>query len=149
MKKIVFLILIVILLSGCAFKKNALSFDRFQEITINNEYQFTDITTNFTEKDNVIEAGMSSTSTWHIEYYHLNSKDNALKMFNYNKGLFNNTISTKNIKIENNGLNYTYYSLTTTKEFMYICQVDDTLLYAKVPVEYRKKVLNFINEIGY
>lgn len=142
------ILLILVLFSGCSLRKNVYSFDKFQEYTITNEYQFTDITDQVDNK-NIIEAGMASTSTWHIEYYHLNNKEEALKMFNYNKSTFENSTKVKSLQLESTGLNYNYYSLTTNKTFMYVCQVDDTLIYASVPVEYRKKVLKFIQNMGY
>lgn len=149
MKKIVLLLLIILLFfTGCSFKKQVLSFDKFQDFTIMNEYQFTDITSQVDNSD-ITEAGMASTSTWHVEFYHLKSVEDAKRMFNYNKSNFQNNTSVKTLQVESNGLNYHYYTLTTTKAFMYVCQVDDTLLYASAPVEYRKRILNFIKELGY
>lgn len=148
MKKLIIVILIMILLSGCSLKKNAYSFEQFQDYTISNEYQFSDITSQLND-ENILEAGMASTSTWHVEYYHLNSIEESLKMFNYNKSIFESSSKVKNIQVQSSGLNYNYYSLTTTKSFMYVCQVDDTLVYASTPVEYRKRALKFIQNMGY
>ncbi len=148
-----FVILIIIIclftLTGCSLMKKKISLDEFQDYTNSKNYNFFDVTDNFDYNKEVKKAGMAATTVWQIEFYIFDTKEHAIDMFNINKKLFKKDKNNNSYEYMNDGINYKYYTLTTNKTYMYICRVDNTVIYCRVPVEYRNKVKRFIKDMGY
>ena len=70
-------------------------------------------------------------------------------MFDYNKDEITKSKSKNSREVSNSSGNFTTYSLTDNGDYIYLCKVDDTLLYTKVKEEYKEEVDKFIQELGY
>ena len=135
--------------TGCSSNHKALSLEEFQTITEKNGYYFSDVSEQFNYDEKIEHAVMASTTVWHVEYYLLDTEENAQDMYESNRISFQETMISTSDEKEKNTKKAKCYQLTTSYEFMYLYQIDNTLLFARVPVEYRSKVLKFIQELGY
>ena len=69
---------------------------------------------------------------------------------NNGKDIPSSAENSKNSKeVSNSSGNFTTYSLTDNGYYIYLCKVDDTLLYTRVKEEYKEEVDKFIQELGY
>ena len=149
MKKLIILIIFISLLCcGCNSNRKAITMDEFRSKTVEKDYNFFDVTDNFLDNTNIKEASMAATNIWHIEFYILDTDLHAEEMFEFNKKSF--------LEIKDNSKSYSedinkknIYSLTTIKEYMYVSRIDNTLIFARVPVENRGAVKRFIKDLGY
>ena len=137
------------ILTGCSLHKKAISFDEFQSITMSSNYHFLDVTEQFSYDKRIKKAGLAATSVWQVEFYIFDSKDSADAMFQSNVKSFKEVKGSTSFEEKINMFNYKTYALTTNAQYMYVCRVDNTVAYSRVPVEYRDKVIKYIGKIGY
>lgn len=150
MKKLLLSISIFLLMiTGCAFKEEAFDITKVQSLAEEKEYQFLDVTNDFSEQDSILSVYLVATTLWQMEFYEFTSEEEAHDMFLSNQASFQQDAESTSSEIEKNTLNSHMYSLTTSDTFYYLKQVDHTVVYSKVGVEHRGKVLRFLKNIGY
>lgn len=153
MKKRYFLGLIVcfsllLLLSGCG-KKTAISTSKFISIAEKHNLQVENIISKIETSTNIDDAVMVGNDNWQIEFYVINSEDDAIAIFENNKNIFEESKSGSSAYSSVNMVNYSTYSLESNDEYKYLCRIDNTFLYVNVDKIFKDSVKNFINEIGY
>lgn len=87
--------------------------------------------------------------SYQIEFYVLASESNAISMFESNKEYFKDRAGAKRVTSSYGFGNYDIYSLTSEGDFMYLCRIDNTLLYIDVDDTYKKEVKEIIDELDY
>ena len=149
MKKITLCLMIIILLTGCENKK-AINSDEFKDKATSNNYIVSDITSQF-EKSKIVENAVTANKlgAWVVEFYTLKSNSNAEYMFDYNKEEASSKKVNNSKEVSSSSGNFSTYSLTNNGYYIYICKVDNTLLYTKVNEQYKDEVNKFIQELGY
>lgn len=147
--KITLCLMMIILLTGCENKK-AINSHEFKEKATSNNYIVSDITSQF-EKSKIVDNAVTANKlgAWVVEFYTLKSDSNAEYMFNYNKEKASNEKAKNSKEVSSSSGNFSTYSLTNNGYYIYICKVDNTLLYTKVNEEYKDEVNKFIQELGY
>lgn len=143
------LFLSLFILTGCSLRKKVISFDEFQSITMKSNYHFLDVTDQFNYDKRIKKAGLAATSVWQVEFYIFDTKDSADAMFQSNVKSFKEEKGSTSFEEKINMFNYKSYALTTNAQYMYVCRVENTVVYSRVPVEYRDKVIKFMKKIGY
>ena len=149
LKYFVFLSVLILFITGCSLKKETITIDEFQKVTESSNYTFVDSTDSFAEVDGIQKVGIASNGSWQVEFYQLSSKAKAEDLFESNKQGFKEDVSNTSYEETTKGTNYKTYSLTTGTSYMYLSVVEDTLLYVRVPVEYRDQVRKFVDKTGY
>ena len=147
--KITLCLMVIILLTGCE-NKMAINSDEFKEKATSNNYIVSDVTSQF-EKSKIVDNAVTANKlgAWVVEFYTLKSDSNAEYMFNYNKEKASNEKAKNSKEVSSSSGNFSTYSLTNNGYYIYICKVDNTLLYTKVNEEYKDEVNKFIQELGY
>lgn len=147
--KITLCLMIIILLTGCKNKK-AINSNDFKEKATSNNYIVSDITSQF-EKSKIVENAVTANKlgAWVVEFYTLKNDSNAKYMFNYNKEKASSEKANNSKEVSSSSGNFSTYSLTNNGYYIYICKVDNTLLYTKVNEQYKDEVNKFIQELGY
>ena len=120
-------------------------------MTNQKEYYFLNTTENFQDDSMIQEAGLAYTAVWQIEFYVLDTEEDAITI--YQKNITNyedlkDTINTYSLT-EKTYRNGETYSLTTNTKYLYVSRIDRTVLFIYVPVEYRSKVSRFAKDLGY
>lgn len=147
--KITLCLMIIILLTGCKNKK-AINSNDFKEKATSNNYIVSDITSQF-EKSKIVENAVTANKlgAWVVEFYTLKNDSSAKYMFNYNKEKVSSEKVKNSKEVSSSSGNFSTYSLTNNGYYIYICKVDNTLLYTKVNEQYKNEVNKFIQELGY
>ena len=148
-KKSTFLLLIImIILTGCS--KNSLTTADFKTIAEKKGFMLTDVTNEYKSANFVQEGTVAeSVDGWQIEFYILDSEENAINMFNINKDDFEKNKSEAFVSKSSHSSNYSKYSLTSDEYYMYIVRIDNTFLYTKVMIEYKESAKKLIQNLGY
>ena len=147
--KILLIILFSLLLTGCIGNKEKISSDQFIEFAAESEYEIID-KTKVLKDSNIKKVILAKKSDdYQLEFYKLKGITEAIYMFNDNRKIFKISKNDTSTYTYTNLGNYSIYSLTNESYYMYLCRVDNTLLYVKVPVEYKDEVVEFSNKIGY
>ena len=103
----------------------------------------------YSSDDSIKEGYVAYNNNWQIEYYVLDTVKTASSNYDTNVEIFNESKGNSSSYVEFEGKNYKSYSLTSNGQFMYICRVDNTFIYANVSEEYKDDVKAFIKEFGY
>ena len=146
---IISLLTIIFIITGCSIHKTAINSNDFEKIATDNEYYFFDVSEKFSDDKKVKSASMAATTVWQTEFYILNNKTSATEMFESNKQVAIAEKTNTSYEETKKGTNYESYSLTTNKTYTYICRVDNTIIFSRVPIEYRNKTKSFVKKLGY
>ena len=140
---------LLFLLTGCGNKKVKTT-EEFKSITSEYNYTAYDITDQYASYGHITHAtAVQNSDKVQIEFYVLDEAANAVSMFNNNKQIFENLKGNTSTELSNNIGNYMSYALTSSGYYMYICQVDNTLLYAKVNEVYKEEIKKIVKDLGY
>lgn len=136
-------------LTGCV-KKTAITTNDFKSVANNHGYTISDATSQYAIYGYINEATIAKSSEgWQVEFYVLDDEASATNMFNTNKTLFEASKENSSSEKSLNSDHSSSYSLTSSDSYMYICRVDNTLVYVKVLEKYKNTVKDFIKELGY
>ena len=145
--------LMMFLMVGCG-KKTAITTSDFTNIASQNNLQTASIIDRFTEYAYIKEATVAAsvnnnTAEWQLEFYVLDSTDNASGMYNNNKSIIENSNTSGSTHSEVSLNNYSTYTSTTNDNYIYLSRVDNTFLYVNVPKAYKDNVKKVIKELKY
>ena len=146
-------LLAMFILTGCG-KKTAISTGEFINITTSKDLQVANIINQFPSFPNIKEATLAlsennNTVDWQMEFYIINSSENAKSMFENNKKILEDANTKYNSRKEINMNNYSTYTMITDNYYLYLSQVDNTFLYVNVPKSFKDDVQSIIKELKY
>ncbi len=146
---LVVLSIMVLFLSGCS--KSVKTSNDFKSIADKNGLVTVDVTSQYATYGTFKEAYVAqSNDGWQIEFFVLNKEEHAISMFETNKKIFEGYKEDGSSSYsEVNGSNYNKYSLNTGGYYMYICRVENTLVYLRVSDQYKDTVKGIIKSLGY
>ena len=135
----------VISLTGC-LSKEAITTSKFIGVSRKHNYILGDVTSQYETYGSIKEATVSQADGFQIEFYVFESEKDAKGMFSANKTKFSKTSGTNfSAKVGN----YETFKLTNDDNYMYLCRVDNTLIYVNADAKYKDQIKEFINELGY
>ncbi len=165
-KKLLIILLVVVILIGAAVtflvcsRKKAITKDEF--VSKAKEYglsvQEADVDEDFVKSATIAYKGTISfivsegsfKPDWQVEFYEIDTEENAKSMYAGNKSNYENTSdSGGSASISVNAGNYSYFEKTADGHYVYISRVDTTLLYLNVSEEYKADVKEFVKKLGY
>lgn len=142
-------IFMLLFLTGCGNKK-AITKEDFIAKAEKHNYQIVDATSQFEQYDEIESATLAlSPDNWQVEFYELNTSENAMAMFEHNKSKFEDYKDNTALEASKSMSNYATYSLTSGGYYMYLSTVDNTLIYLRVKDTYKDTVKDFIKELAY
>lgn len=140
---------ILILLSGCFIKKNVISSDQFASIMQEHKFSITDATDQYSNFAYVSSVQVATSKDFQIEFYILDSEENAMKMYTRNKSNFEKEKTSSALTTDSSVNNYSSFSITDNTMYRYICRVENTLIYVNTTKESKDKVKEIIASLGY
>ena len=148
-KLILLLLLILVIITGCS-KKTPLNSIDFVDLIEQNEYKTTNVKDQFSDYSQIQNAFIAQNKemTYQIEYYELDTIDNAKSFYNGNKDRFKKMEKVKvykNIDLDN----YEKYVQNTDSVFSLIARIDNTIVYANTKIEYKDEVQDIVEKLGY
>ena len=154
MKKKLFICLLcfvsIICVVGCDIVKKSLTKEEFSKIAEKHDLIIIDVLEQFADYPELKSATLAANSDgWQIEFYTLDTNENAKKMFEKNKAAFQSlkTNGSRDTMVEVG--NYTKYTLDSDSYHMVAAKVGNTFLYVKVPLKYKKDADAVIKDMGY
>lgn len=142
-------IFIILLLAGCS-NKTAITNEQFINASKHHNFIVTDVLDQYSSYGYFESATVAqSNEGWQVEFYVLEDDAYATSMFNTNKSLFESYKGNFSSESSYNMNNHSTYSLTSSGYYMYICRINNTLVYAKVQDIYKDSVQQFIERLGY
>ena len=155
MKKLKFigsLFLIVIFLTvGCTSKKTPVDSAKFKEIMESEGLEIVDVKEQFSNSNEILEANVAVSEgfTYQIEFYVLDSNENAIDFYNYNKEIFEDSkTSVSSYKSAELG-NYSKYILNNNGKYKVLSRIDNTVIYLDADKEYEEKIIEHLKKLGY
>ncbi len=149
-KKIVLLGIMLLLVTACSISKSEISKEEYIKKAEKNKLIVVDVLDQFAGNEEMESATVAaSPENWQVEFYVLDSKEAAKKMYNKNKEEFEAISNVKKIETNMNGTNYEKYTQETEGLYMVLTRVDNTLLYVKAPDNAKEPINSFIKELGY
>jgi hypothetical protein len=114
------------------------------------EYTMTDATNQF--KEGLVDSvQLAKNDKYQIEFYVVPSIEQAKNAYQENKTNIEkaekaaSVTSHKSVSVKN----YSYYKATTGDLYYVISRVDNTFIYAVIPVKYKNEAADTIAELGY
>ena len=148
-------IILVIIIAAIFFvvidkEKEYMSASEFYDEMEDEGFVMVDVTSQY-EAYGIDEAylAVKPNQDYQIEFYELGSLGKAENMFETNKENFEDRAGSTRSKTSYGIGNYDVYSLTSNGDFMYLCRVDNTLLYVDVDDRYKDEVREIIDELDY
>ena len=142
-------IISLLLTTGCQLKKTSLDAYEFKDKLEDLGYTVVNINNQITNTKAIKEAYIARRGNLKLEFYILYTEEDAKNMLGYNKDIFERKESSNTIKKESNLLNYQTYSLTTSTNYTYLSQIDNTFLYVNISKEYKEEMIETLKAIRY
>lgn len=147
---LVFLFIIsVFCLTGC-FKKEVINPGKFADVMKEKGFNVGNATEMFKEVPQIVSATIATNKDGvRIEFYELKTKENATEMFEYNRKAFEKEKKDDSSETSYKNKNYEIYALGNADTYMYMCMVDNTLLYTTVYADEKEMVRDIIKDLKY
>ncbi len=141
---------VVLIVKNIDFEKDAIKAREFASLMEDENYDIVDVTSQY-EAYGIDEAyiAIDSDQDYQIEFYELSSESKAKSMFESNKDYFKDREGSTKVTTSYSIGNYNIYSLTSNGDYMYLCRVDNTLLYIDVDDKYKDEVKDIVENLGY
>ena len=153
---LIFLASIMILsLVSCSMNKTPIDTDAFIEAAKTYGLTPVDITEQYKSSGYVNKGTIAAKSEdgvnilYQIEFYEIDTVDNAESMFAQNKQSFENDQDSANSYSSVNVGNHEHYNITIDGRYKSVRRIENTLIFLNVDVQYKDSVNEFLDTIGY
>lgn len=152
MKKIYIFILITfcLFITGCSSNKvkEAKTLQNFEETCNNNGFDTADNLINYTDKE-ITGSIIAKIDNEQIEMVIYDSEESAKKVqdghINDFMSIRNNLVNVKKEK----GKNYYSFKMVTNGYYWVSTRIDNTLIFTKIPVDYKEKIDTILDNLNY
>ena len=153
MKKKIGLVIVILtsifMITGCG-SKTALEPNDFVDLVEQKDYQTTNVIDQFSDYSQIKSAFIAQNKkmTYQIEYYELDTEENAKTFYTGNKDIFKG-LSNKKSNTEVDLKNYQKYTQSTDNTYSLISRIDNTIIYVNAKIEYKDEINKIIKTLGY
>lgn len=145
------LLIALFTVTGCSlFSKKAVTSSQFKSVAEKNNLTVIDAKSQMSEYEYIYEALLAKASEgWQVEFYVLSTNNDAKEMYDTNRKKFEDsksgTVKEKFLTVRE----YSMYDLESGGYYMHLTKVDNTLLYVRVPSNYKENAKKIIKDLGY
>lgn len=132
--------------------KTAATVESFQQVAADKGYESYDMTSDYESYDTVTSAILAQdpeNTDMQVEFYVLDNEQDASDIFDVNKSSFDTNAGDNNTKSSKSVSNYETYTVKDDNQYMYICRVDNTMVYIQTSVDNMDAAKAFTSELGY
>lgn len=151
MKKILLTILCIITiftLTGCK-NKDSINPGEFKIRMESKNYTVQDATKQFSGNPEIKQVYIALNSNYQIEYYELDTTENAKTFYNTNRTLFEQSKGNSSIYTSKNIANYSTYKLRTNGQYKVVSRIDNTVIYINASETYKSDIDSILDYLGY
>ena len=137
------------LMAGCGGGRTAISVADFVKAAEEKGLTVADTADTYT--DEIFQSSRMATSPdgWKVVFFDIDSAEHAKTYFDTCKSFMESKKTGAGTSQITQRDNYALYSQTNGGRFMYVCYVDDTMVYVDVEDTHKSAVQDFVNSIGY
>lgn len=146
---IVVLLIGIFTVTGCSSNKKALTVSEVKEKVENIGFKVIDSKAKFNGTDYVTNALEIGNSNFYVEFIELNDVDTAKTLFQNNKEQIDGNRKGDFKNNSSSGNNYETYELISDGYYMYICRIDNTILYVDDKVEFESEMKQIVKALNY
>ena len=152
MKKYHLLILIIfcLIITGCTSKEthDVKTLNDFEQTCTNNGYIVDDNMLNYVDRE-ITGAKIAKLDNEHIEMVIYDNETSAKKVQDKHIDEFMKIRNTLVTVDEKKGKNFHYFKMVSNGYYWVSTRIDNTLIFTKVPVDYKEKIDTILNALGY
>ena len=142
------LALFVLSLSACS-SKTPVSSENFSKDLQAQGFEIVDLSAKYAQFAHILKAFGTEKGTLHIEFYEIDSNDNASAMFQGNRARVEKFKSSGAVESSVSAAHYQKYSLTTSETFYTVSRVEKTLVYAYSAKDDKGALQDILTKIDY
>lgn len=150
---IVIAVIIVALIAGVFFALNKekipMTTESFKNTMEKKGFTVQSAKEQFAEYEYVKEATIASNGDYQLEFYELSDVNNAVKFYNNNKSIFEQSKGTVSSNTSVNLKNSSKYTQSSSEKYMVVSRIENTVIYVDVEDSYKETVKTLLDEIGY
>lgn len=150
-KKFIFITLFIcglFFISGCNKNIDSFTYDKFKSSCDELDYIITDSSNSVTDNNEKVKnVYLANKGEIQLEFYIFNSESDAKDVFELDKQVFKEFVSSTSKEEDIKEKGYRVYSLITSSEYMYVKQIEDTLISLRCPVEYYNDARELIKSL--
>lgn len=144
----------ICLLTGCSTKKNSISSEEFKSKMEEKGYTLIEATDQFPTAEYLKKVYLAcdvenQSINYQIEFYEFSDDDNAVKFFNQNKAIFEESKSSSSIETSTSIGNNAKYTLTANSKYKVLSRINNTVIFVDVDSKYKDTVNDVLKELGY
>lgn len=144
-------VLVFMMMFVTACEKEPKGMKDFIDLMEEEKFQLSDCTEQYSNIDYMEEAwvAVSADGKYQVEFYKLDTSDNATAFFNENHAILSAYESDSTSKVKSSTNKSQYYEITGEDGFYCISRIEDTVFYAVVNKEYKEDVKKIRKQLGY
>lgn len=131
------------ILFGCVNKK-AMDSSQFETFFTKEKYEVYDVFDQLGKKENIKEVYIAKNDKFQIEFYVLNTIENARKFYKDDIEYFEN----KPYSSDKNH-NYESYEKEQDKNYIYVSRIDKTVIFILADKKYKEDITKVVKKMGY
>jgi hypothetical protein len=143
-----YIIAAILVFSGCSTNKTALTASGFEAKMEEAGFEIYDITDQY-EEGLLQAAYVAMKEDYRLEFYVLNTNDDAKAMFNANQSDFEDLRSGNSSYNSVDIGNHSSYKLTTEDGYYVLSRIDNTLVFVKTDKKNKDAISNTLKNLGY
>lgn len=115
------------------------------------DFEIIDAIDQFEDYDYIEKAyiALEEDYEYKIEFYKLDEEDDAIRFYNINKEVFDDSKGSSSAETSVSMGNNSKYTLKTKDEYKVVSRIENTVMYADVDEKYEDEVKEILKEMGY
>ena len=147
-------LVVLFTLSGCLninLNKTSITASDFKTKMEEKGYTIKDATSQFSDYSYVkqVYLAIDSSMTYQIEFYELETNDDAVSFYNRNKQDFENKKGTGSVETTVDFGNHSKYTLAGSDTYNVVSRIDNTAIYISVSKDLKSTIDKELKELGY
>lgn len=129
--------------------KEAIDGDDFAEFMEDEGFDVEDITSQYDDFDGVEEVIIAYNDDYQIEFYVVETVDQAKNAYSQNKETFEEEKSSSSSHVEVSLANYSKFTQKSDGTFSVISRIENTFIYLETDDKYEDEIKDYLKELGY
>lgn len=135
--------------AGCTMEKEAITSDEFAAHMQELGFEIVDVTNQMDGQVESAVLALGEDAAYQLEFFEVSTEEQAESAYAQNKATFEMEKGSASTSFTGSGKNFHVYSQKSDGWFSYVCQVERTFLYARVPAEHQDTVEEAAKALGY
>ncbi len=146
----ILLVVVSLFVTGC-FKKTSITAEDFNTKMSDKGYVVQDATDQFASYEYIkkVYIALEKDGKYQIEFYEMDSEENASSFFETNKEKFETRGSGTSTGTESSGSGYEKYTQTANGKYEVISRVENTAIYVDADDTYKDQIKEVLDEFKY